>query len=72
MLNGKIVGRWKHKNGKMTFELFEAVSAESEKIISETAERYFAVNKILFDAHVAVGFTSEEAFAMTLATLDCK
>jgi len=39
LLNGKVVGRWKKKNGNFTAELFENVSEKKIKIIKETADR---------------------------------
>jgi len=41
LLNGTIVGRWKKKNKKISFELFEEISAQDKKHIVATAEKVF-------------------------------
>ena len=42
--------------------------AEAKKEAAEVAQ----LNKILYEAHVCAGFTSEEALALTVATITCK
>ncbi len=32
LLDGRVVGRWKNKNGNMTYELFESVSGKADRI----------------------------------------
>ena len=48
LLEGRVVGRWKHKCGKMTFELFESVSESDKRKISETASQLFEIKKESF------------------------
>ena len=42
--------------------------AEVKKEAAEVAQ----LNKILYEAHVCAGFTSEEALALTVATITCE
>ena len=44
LLNGVVVGRWRKKNNKLTFELFEDISTQNKKDIELTAEE--TVNNI--------------------------
>ena len=37
LLGGKVVGKWKKKNGKLTVTLFEVVAAADKKMICDTA-----------------------------------
>lgn len=47
LLNGRVVGRWRKKNKKVTFELFEPVSAKNKKYIEDLAEHlYCEIQKI--------------------------
>lgn len=41
---------------------------EAKKEAAELAK----LNRILYEAHVCEGFTSEEALALTVATITCK
>jgi len=38
LLDGKVVGKWKKKNTKLTMTLFEAVGARNKKAIINEAE----------------------------------
>ncbi|MBR6563694.1 MAG: AlkZ family DNA glycosylase [Clostridia bacterium] len=38
LLDGRVVGRWKRKDGRLTFTLFESVGARNKKAITRTAE----------------------------------
>lgn len=38
LLDGRVVGRWRRKNGKVTFELFETVPERGKRLITEAAE----------------------------------
>lgn len=47
LLNGTVVGRWRKKNKKVSFELFEKISDRDKKIIENTALKlYSEINKI--------------------------
>ncbi|MBD5137785.1 MAG: winged helix DNA-binding domain-containing protein [Ruminococcus sp.] len=47
LLNGTVVGRWRKKNKKVLFELFEKISDKEKKIIENTTlELYNEINKI--------------------------
>ena len=48
LLNGRVVGKWKYKNGKIIFELFETVSESDKKTVSETASQLFEIKKESF------------------------
>jgi len=41
LLDGIVVGRWRKKNTKMTFELFENISGKNKKHIESTMEETF-------------------------------
>jgi len=41
LLDGVVVGRWRKKNTKMTFELFEDISTKNKKYIESTMEETF-------------------------------
>lgn len=41
LINGRVVGKWSRKKGKITFDMFESANAKNKKIISETAEKLF-------------------------------
>lgn len=46
LLNGTVVGRWRKKNKKVLFELFEKISDRDKKIIENTALKlYSEINK---------------------------
>ncbi len=46
LLNGNVAGRWRKKNRKVTFEMFEKISERDKKIIEDTAlELYGEINK---------------------------
>lgn len=50
LLNGVVVGKWKKKNGKLTVTLFEMVTANEQKIISDNAENLWGdISKIMFE-----------------------
>lgn len=38
MINGKIMGKWKQKNGKLAVELFDKIGAKEKRMIKEKAE----------------------------------
>ena len=46
LLRGRVVGRWKQKDGKMTFSLFEKVNAKDRKLMERTAEGYWPLKKV--------------------------
>lgn len=49
MVNGRIAGRWKQKNGKLTVELFDKISDNEKKAITDKAESLWAsIKKIEF------------------------
>ena len=49
LLHGKVVGKWKKKNAKITLTLFEAIDDLDKRIISDTAEKTWSdIKKILF------------------------
>ena len=39
LLHGRVIGKWKHKDGKLTFTLFEAVDECAKKLICSESER---------------------------------
>ncbi|MCH5287001.1 MAG: AlkZ family DNA glycosylase [Christensenellaceae bacterium] len=45
LLRGRVVGRWKQKDGKAVFTLFEKVGAKDKKLILQTAERLWTLKK---------------------------
>lgn len=50
LLDGKVVGKWKKKNSKLTFTLFETVGARDKKAISSEAETLWKdIKKIEFE-----------------------
>ena len=50
LLNGKVVGKWKKKNSKLTVTLFEAVATADKKMICDTAEELWNdISKITFE-----------------------
>ena len=46
LLHGRVVGRWKQKDSKMTFTLFEKVNAKDKKLILKTAEALWPLKKV--------------------------
>ena len=46
LLRGRVVGRWKQKDGKMTFSLFEKVHAKERKLILQNAEALWELKKV--------------------------
>lgn len=48
LLHGRVVGRWKHDHGKVTFTLFEKVGARDRKRIEKEAARWWTVKKIVW------------------------
>ena len=46
LLRGRIVGRWKQKDGKMAFTLFEKVNARDKRLMQQTAERLWTLKKV--------------------------
>ncbi len=48
LFEGKVVGKWKHKNGVVTFEFFEHVSEAQKNIVTDTASQYFKIKKVNF------------------------
>lgn len=46
LLRGRVVGRWKHKDGRATFTLFEKVGARDRKLILQTAEKLWTLRKV--------------------------
>ena len=50
LLNGKVVGKWKKKNNKLTVTLFETVATEDKKVICDAAEKLWNdISKITFE-----------------------
>ena len=48
MLRGRIVGRWKEKNGKVEFIAFTPIDAADQRRIEAEAQRYFTVKKVIW------------------------
>ena len=46
LLHGRIVGRWKQKDGKITFTLFQKVNAKDKQRILRTSEKYWTLKKV--------------------------
>ena len=50
LLHGKVVGKWKKKNAKITLTLFETVNYFDTKIISDTVEKMWSnITMIVFE-----------------------
>lgn len=41
LINGRVVGRWRKKGKKITFELFEKVLKKDQKLIADTASKLY-------------------------------
>lgn len=53
LLNGKVVGKWKKKNNKLSVVLFESLSEKEKKIICDNAENLWNdISKILFEVGI--------------------
>ena len=46
LLHGRVVGRWKHDHGKVTFTLFQKVGARDRRLIEKEADRWWTVKKL--------------------------
>ncbi len=46
LLRGRVVGKWKEKDGKAEFTAFEPLTAADKALIGQAAERLFPVKKI--------------------------
>ena len=46
LLRGRVVGRWKQKDGKLTLTLFEKVKVKDQKLIVKEAETYWSLKKV--------------------------
>ena len=42
LLDGKVVGKWKKKNTKLTVSLFEPIGAKNKKAIAAEAEKLWS------------------------------
>lgn len=42
LLDGRVVGKWKKKNSKLTITFFEKIKVKDKKIITETAEKLWS------------------------------
>lgn len=60
-----------HKMDKDGFEKFmkEKMNSERSKSSHDEAAEIAHLNRILYEAHIKEGFTSEEALALTVATI---
>ena len=48
LLQGRVVGKWKEKNGKVEFTAFEPLAAAEKRKIAESAETLFTVKKVIW------------------------
>ena len=48
LLRGRVVGKWKEKNGKVEFTAFEPLCAADKHSIEDEAQRYFAIKKVIW------------------------
>ena len=48
LLRGRVIGRWKEKNGKVEFTAFEAIAEADKRLIEEEASRYYPVKKVIW------------------------
>ena len=48
LLHGRVVGRWKEKNGKVEFTAFEAIAEADKRRIEEEAARFYPVKKVIW------------------------
>ena len=48
LLQGRVVGKWKEKNGKVEFTAFEPLAAAEKRKIAEAAETLFTVKKVIW------------------------
>lgn len=48
LLRGRVVGKWKKKNGKVEFTAFEPISAADKRRIEQEAARLFPVKKVIW------------------------
>lgn len=48
LLRGRVVGKWKEKNGKVEFAAFEPLDAVDKQRIAEEAERYYPIKKVIW------------------------
>lgn len=46
LLHGRVVGKWKEKDGKVEFTTFEPLSVKDKKLIAQEAEQLFQPRKI--------------------------
>ncbi len=46
LLRGRVVGRWKEKDGRVAFTAFEPLSPQDKSLIEQEAERLFPVKQI--------------------------
>ena len=46
LLHGRVIGKWKEKDGKVEFTAFEALSGKDKALIEQEAERLFQPRKI--------------------------
>ena len=48
LLHGRVVGKWKEKDGRVDFTAFEALSPADKKLVEREAERLFTPRKIIW------------------------
>ena len=48
LLRGRVVGKWKEKNGKVEFTAFEPLDAVDRQRIADEAERYYSIKKVIW------------------------
>ena len=48
LLRGRVVGRWKEKNGKVEFTAFEAIPEVDKRRIEDEAQRYYPIKKVIW------------------------
>jgi len=50
LIGGRVVGKWRHKNGVISVELFERLSETEKNIVTETASKFFEFKKVVFNS----------------------
>ena len=48
LLRGRVVGKWKEKDGRLEFTAFEAIDGADKRCIEAEAERHFSVKKTIW------------------------
>ena len=51
LLHGRVVGKWKNKDGQLTVTTFETIDASERKTVCDTAEKLWSsIKKIIFES----------------------